>query len=502
MSFKPTRHAVWKKIEKRAKESLDVKLDDFFAKDPERQKTFSIRLEGIEADFSRHHVDSETFDLLIELAKRQEIEGWREKLFAGEKINNTEGRSVLHTALRAPESSSVMADGQDVFPSIRALHQKMKRFVAEVREERWLGATGLPIRDVVNIGIGGSDLGPRLAVSALRAQASGPRPHFVANVDAADLAAALEGLDPATTLFIVVSKTFTTQETLLNAGSARQWLVGSLGEAAVSRHFVAVSTNREGASSFGIDPENMFAMWDWVGGRYSLWSAVGLSIALSVGWDGFAQLLAGAAAMDAHFQSASLEKNMPVLMALFGLWERNFRGASALAVLPYSERLRELPRYLQQLDMESNGKSVTRDGEKVDYETGPIIFGECGSVGQHSFHQWLHQGTGTVLADFIGIRQDDMVRPEHHAVLLAHMRAQIEALKSGRSEADPARTNQGNKPSNVIWLEKLCPFNLGQLLALYEHKIFCQGILWGLNSFDQFGVELGKKLAKEFLQEA
>ncbi len=499
MSFKPTRHAVWAELKKEAKACAGKRLEAFFSEDPAREARLTLCLKGIEVDFSRHHISDRTKALLLALARAQELEVWRDKMISGEKINATEGRAVLHTALRAQSDAPIFVDGQNVIPEIRALQTKMETFVSDVREEKWLGATGLPIRDVVNIGIGGSDLGPRLVVSALRAQATGPRAHFVANVDAADLLGGLGGLDPATTLFVVVSKTFTTQETLLNARSAREWLVGSLGEAAVARHFVAVSTNREAATSFGIDPANMFAMWDWVGGRYSLWSGVGLSIALSVGWEGFAQLLAGAAAMDTHFQTAPLEKNMPVLMALVGLWERNFRGSHALAVLPYSERLRDLPRYLQQLDMESNGKSVTRIGEPVDYETGPIIFGECGSVGQHSFHQWLHQGSSVIPADFIGVRSDDLARAEHHGVLLAHMKAQVEALKSGSQEQDPARTNPGNKPSTVIWLDKLCPFGLGQLLALYEHKVFCQGVLWGLNSFDQFGVELGKKLAKAFL---
>lgn len=496
---KATSHAVWTELKAQAEKMKAVRLNDLFVQDPDRAKRMTIKVNGLEADFSRHHITPETLGLLVDLAKAQGLESWREKMFAGEKINNTEKRAVLHTALRAQTDAPVFVDGEDVMPAIRALHEKLSRFVEAVRCGAWQGATGQAIRDVVNIGIGGSDLGPRLVVNALRAQANGPRVHFVANVDATDITDVVRDLDPATTLFVIVSKTFTTQETLLNARSARAWLVAALGEAAVAKHFVAVSTNRQAVETFGIDASNMFAMWDWVGGRYSLWSAVGIGIALSIGWEGFQALLAGAAAMDEHFRSAPLEKNMPVLMALVGVWSRNFRDAPALAVLPYSERLRELPRFLQQLDMESNGKAVTREGEAVDYATGPIVFGECGSVGQHSFHQWLHQGTQPIPADFIGVRQDDRGRPEHHAVLQAHMMAQIEALKSGRTDPDPARVNPGNKPSTVLWLAALDPLTLGQLLALYEHKIFCQGLVWGLNSFDQFGVELGKKLAQEIL---
>ncbi len=459
----------------------------------------SIRIKGIEADFSRAQITAEALALLLDLAKAQNLEAWRDKMFAGEKINVTEGRAVLHTALRAQTDAPVQVDGQNVVPAIRATQKKMEEFAAAVREGKWLGATGRRIENIVNIGIGGSDLGPRLVVGALRGQASGPRVRFVANVDPADMAFTLKECDPATTLFIVVSKTFTTQETLLNANAARRWLAASLGEDATRRHFVAVSTNRQAAEAFGIDPDNRFAMWDWVGGRYSLWSAVGLSIALAAGWGAFQELLAGAAAMDAHFRAAPLEANMPFLMAATGLWHRNFGGTEALAVLPYSERLRDLPRFLQQLDMESNGKRVTREGEPVDYPTGPVVFGDCGSVSQHSFHQWLHQGPCRVWAEFIGVRQDDLNEPEAHDVLLAHMNAQMAALADGRTAQDPARENPGGKPLLALWLDAPAPYNLGLLLALYEHKVFCQGVLWGVNSFDQFGVELGKRLAQEIL---
>lgn len=495
---KPSSQPVWQELQQHAQEAKQVSLDTLFAKDPARAQRMTIKVGGVDADFSRSHVWPQTLELLTRLAQAQDVQGWRHKMFVGDKINSTENRAVLHTALRA--DTGAVVDGVAPASAIAALHEKMKNFVAEVRDEKWLGATGQPIRNVVNIGIGGSDLGPRLVVSALRENATGPKVHFVANVDAADLLGLLPDLDPATTLFVVVSKTFTTQETLLNARSARQWLVGSLGEAAVARHFVAVSVNKEAVESFGINAANMFVMWDWVGGRYSLWSSVGLGIALSIGWDGFKQLLAGAALMDDHFRTAPFGRNMPVLAALIGLWYRNFWDVPAQAILPYSERLRDLPRFLQQLDMESNGKSVTRAGEAVDYATGPIIFGECGSVGQHSFHQWLHQGAGLVMADFIGVRFDDYHRADHHDVLVAHMLAQVEALKSGRVAADPARTNPGNKPATVIWLDRLDPHTLGSLLAFYEHKIFVQGVLWDLNSFDQFGVELGKALANEMLK--
>lgn len=499
---KPTQQAAWSDLQKLYEKNKDVTLAALFAQDPVRGQRMTLNACGLSADFSRSTITPDVMDNLLALAKAQGVEAMREKMFVGEKINATEDRAVLHTALRAPSDAPIIVEGSNIVPAIRALQAKMEKFTVAVRDGHWLGATGQKITDVVNIGIGGSDLGPRFVVSALRAQATGPRVHFVANVDAFDLLSVLENLNPATTLFIVVSKTFTTQETLLNATSARAWLVSALGEAAVARHFVAVSTNQQAVAFFGIKADAMFAMWDWVGGRYSLWSAVGLGIALAVGWPAFRELLAGAAAMDSHFRTTPLESNMPVLFGLVGLWNRNFCGAEAEAVLPYSERLRDLPRFLQQLNMESNGKSVTRGGEGVDYQTGPVIFGECGSVGQHSFHQWLHQGMGRVVAEFIGVRHDDMNRLDHASVLRAHMMAQVEALKSGRESADPARTNAGNKPSTVLWLDRLDPHHLGALLALYEHKVFVQGILWDINSFDQFGVELGKALANELLAKA
>jgi len=497
---KPTQTRAWAALQALYEKEPRASLADLFASDNARAGWLSVRVDGLFIDLSRHLVTREVLEALLALAREQDLERWREKMFSGEAINATEKRAVLHTALRARDDASIVVEGRDVMEEVRACRKNLEGFVSDVRSGAWRGASGKAITDIVNIGIGGSDLGPRFVVSALRSQWSGPRVHFVANVDPVDLLDVLEPLNPATTLFVVVSKTFTTQETLLNAMSARAWLISALGEAAIARHFVAVSTNRKAVELFGIDAErNMFAMWDWVGGRYSLWSAVGVSIALAVGYGAFRDLLSGAAAMDAHFRSAPLAVNAPVLFGLIGLWSRNFCGMTAEAVLPYGERLRELPRYLQQLNMESNGKSVTRDGSSVDYATGPVIFGECGSVGQHSFHQWLHQGTDCVGAEFIGVTDDGMCRPDHTMVLQAHMAAQIEALKSGRASADPARANQGNKPSVVIQLERLDPYHLGLLLALYEHKVFVQGVLWDINSFDQFGVELGKKLAAEIL---
>ncbi|MDD5587443.1 MAG: glucose-6-phosphate isomerase, partial [Alphaproteobacteria bacterium] len=396
-----TQKPEWKALEAHRDKTRAVTLQDLFHADSGRGARLTLKVDGLAADFSRHHVTDETVSLLVKLAGAQKLEDWRARMFRGDKINNTENRAVLHTALRAATDRPVMVDGRDVMPDVRALQKRMAVFTDEVREGRWLGATGKPVRDVVNIGIGGSDLGPRLAVGALRSFAMGPRVHFVANADAADLLGVLAGLDPAATLFVVVSKTFTTQETLLNATTARQWLVASLGEAAVARHFVAVSTNLKAVESFGIADANVFPMWEWVGGRFSLWSSVGLSVALAIGWRNFKALLDGAAFMDEHFSTVPLDQNMPVLMALAGIWNRNFRGSACLAVLPYSERLRDLPRYLQQLEMESNGKSVTREGETVDYPTAPALFGECGTIGQHSFHQWLHQGTDVTPADFI-----------------------------------------------------------------------------------------------------
>jgi glucose-6-phosphate isomerase len=467
-------------------------------RDAARLKAFDITTAGLRLNYSFQNVTEETLLLLLDLAEQQKIQDWRARMFAGDKINMTENRAVLHTALRRSDDVPVLVDGLDVMPEIRATQNRIAAFVDDVRGGKWRGATGKPFRTIINIGIGGSDLGPRLATQALQPFASGLEAHFVANADAFDIESVLKKADPAQTLFVVVSKTFTTQETLLNARTARQWLVEKLGEEAVERHFVAVSVNREAVEKFGIHADNMFPMWDWVGGRYSLWSAVGLGVALAIGNENFRDLLAGAEAMDAHFQSAPLAANMPVLLALLGIWNRNFLGTSAQAILPYCERLRDLPRYLQQLEMESNGKSVARTGNPFDYGTVPVLFGDCGTVGQHSFHQCLHQGSDPIPADFIGVVQDDLNKPDHHRALLSNLAAQMGALAFGQTQAAvPQDIYPGNRPSNLIMLDKLDPYRFGALIALYEHKTFVQGIIWDINSFDQPGVELGKRMAKD-----
>jgi glucose-6-phosphate isomerase len=497
MSSVLTQSAAWQALLAHREWHPTLSLADLFRREPRRLDDFEVSFEGLTLNYALQAVTAETLGLLVKLAEQQKLEDQRTRMFRGDKVNTTEGRAVLHTALRRKEITPLMVDGRDIMPNIAATRLRIKRFVADVREGHWRGASGKPIRHIVNIGIGGSDLGPRLAVRALAPYATGPEAHFVANADAFDLESILKKIDPGQTMFVVVSKTFTTQETLLNARTARQWLTSSLGETAVDKHFAAVSVNRAEVEHFGIAPENMFPMWDWVGGRFSLWSAVGLSVALAVGYDHFSHLLDGAAAMDRHFLTAPLAANMPVLMGLLGIWNRNFHDASSLAILPYCERLRELPRFLQQLDMESNGKSVTRDGLRLDYKTAPVIFGECGTVGQHSFHQDLHQGTDIIPADFIGVSTDDLDRAAHHRAVLANMAAQAAALACGQTEArNAADIYPGNRPSNVLMLDRLDPYRLGLLLALYEHKIFVQGAIWDINSFDQPGVELGKRMAK------
>ncbi len=479
-----------------AEEMKKTTLPEILQADPKRLENCAIALNGLRFNYGLNRVTPKTIELLVKLAQEQKLESWRDKMFAGEKINVTENRAVLHTALRA-KTGSILVDGKDILPEVKETHGRMRQFVEAVHNGQRTSATGKSFKHVVNIGIGGSDLGPRLAVQALSAHAKGPRVHFVANVDAFDLMSVIGKLDPAETLFVVVSKTFTTQETLLNAQTAREWVTSKLGKDSAARHFVAVSSNIPAVEAFGIARENVFPMWDWVGGRFSLWSAVGLSIALALGMDGFEKMLDGAAAMDTHFRQAPLAQNMPVLLALFGIWHRDFCAAHAIAVLPYSERLRELPRYLQQLEMESNGKSVTRNGQPVDTVTAPVIFGDCGTVSQHSFHQWLHQGTDSIPADFIAIIDDDLSQPKHHQALLTNMVAQATAFAFGRTDAANAHEiYPGNRSSNLFLLDRLDPTTFGMLIALYEHKVFTQGILWNVNSFDQPGVELGKKLAQ------
>jgi glucose-6-phosphate isomerase len=517
-----TSHAAWKGLEAHAREMGGRHLRTLFQDAPNRFERFSFSLDDLLVDISKQRIDGETMRLLLDLARAADLEGWRDRMFGGAKINSTENRAVLHVALRNRTNRPIMVDGVDVMPEVNAVLAHMADFVARVRRGEWRGSSGQTITDVVNIGIGGSDLGPLMVCEALKPyQRADLRPHFVSNVDSAHLVNTLAGLDPERTLFIVASKTFTTQETMANAASARAWLLDRLGGGAdIAKHFVAVSTNKAAVAEFGIDPANMFGFWDWVGGRYSLWSAIGLPIALAVGFERFEEMLAGAFAMDEHFRNSPLSKNIPAVLGLIGIWNHNFLGAASHAVLPYDQHLHRFPAYLQQADMESNGKSVCRDGAKVDYTTGPIIWGEPGTNGQHAFYQLIHQGTQLISADFLAASHSQTPLGEHHAILLANCLAQTEALAFGKT-ADEARKDlqssgaapsdmealvphkvfEGNRPTTTILCDRLTPFALGRLIALYEHKIFTQGMIWNINSFDQWGVELGKQLAKVILPE-
>lgn len=511
----------WQALQAHSAALRKLHLRELFAQDPDRFKRFSLQLGDLLMDYSKHRITAETMRLLFDLARVADVEGWRDRMFAGEKINFTENRAVLHVALRNRSGRPIPVDGVDVMPGVQAVLEKMRLFSERVRSGAWRGATGEAITDIVNIGIGGSDLGPKMACEALKPyQRPDLRPHFVSNIDAAHLTHTLARLDPARTLFIVASKTFTTQETMTNAASARAWLTGTLGEDAVAKHFVAVSTNATEVARFGIDTANMFEFWDWVGGRYSLWSAVGLPIVLAVGFERFSEMLEGAHEMDEHFRTTALEQNLPVIMGVLGVWYRNFLGASTLALLPYDQHLHRFAAYFQQGDMESNGKSVRRDGSRVDYDTGPIIWGEPGTNGQHAFFQLLHQGTELIPADFLAAVQSQTPLGDHHDKLLANFLAQTEALAFGKTEQEvraelgkrglsgealealaPHRVFEGNRPTTSILYRKLTPHRLGSLIALYEHKIFVQGIVWAINSFDQWGVELGKELASRILPE-
>jgi glucose-6-phosphate isomerase len=515
-----TRSPAWRALERHAEAMAAVHLRDLFAGDRDRFARFSLRLDDLLLDYAKNRVTSETLGLLFDLARAAALEDWRTRMFAGDRINVTENRAVLHVALRNRSNRPVVVDGRDVMAEVNAVLAKMREFSEQVRSGAWRGHTGAAVTDIVNIGIGGSDLGPCMVCEALKPyQRFDLRPHFVSNVDGAHLHDTLAPLEPAHTLFVVASKTFTTQETMTNAASARAWLLERLGdEAAVAKHFVAVSTNAEAVAAFGIRTENMFEFWDWVGGRYSLWSAIGLPIALAVGFARFEEMLAGGHAMDEHFRTTPLERNMPVIMALLGIWYRDFLGTCSHAVLPYSQHLHRLAAYLQQADMESNGKSVRRDGARVDYATGPIVWGEPGTNGQHAFYQLLHQGTELVPADFLAAAESLTLLGDHHAKLLANFFAQTEALAFGktadqvRGELEnegrsgealaalvPHKVFEGNRPTNSILFRRLDPATLGKLIALYEHKIFTQGVLWNINSFDQWGVELGKQLAQVIL---
>ena len=502
---KLTMSPAWQGVQREAARLKDVTLLDLFAGDADRWQRLQTRIPGLLLDYSKQNIDQGALAVLLTLAEQQDVAGWRAKMLTGVAINHTEKRAVLHTALRRPFNAPLTIDAQDVMVLVQAVHSRMAVTVDAIRSGSWLGATGARITDIVNIGIGGSDFGPRMVVTALEDYQAVPRAHFVANVDADELQRVFARCNPAQTLFVVASKTFTTQETMLNAATARQWLIDKLGEAAVARHMLAVSTNLTATKSFGLPDENVFGFWDWVGGRYSLWSAVGLSIALALGMEAFDELRAGAAALDEHFRTAPLAKNLPVLLALIGVWNRNFRDCSVHAVLPYAERLRLFPTFLQQLEMESNGKRVNRAGEQVDYATSPVLFGSAGTVGQHSYYQMLHQGTDCIPADFIGVQHNDFDRPEHETVLHAHLLAQPEALLRGRNAVElapqtpdaaiiPHRVAPGNRCSTMLLLDKLDAWHLGMLTALYEHKVFVQSVLWDINAFDQWGVELGKQL--------
>ncbi len=498
----------WGALERHRRELDGVHLRDLFAADQDRGERMTGEAGDLYLDWSKHLVTDETVRLLVALAERAGLRQRIDAMFAGERINVTEDRPVLHVALRAPPGSSILVDGRDVVPEVHAVLARMRAFAEEVGAGRWLGHTGRPVRNVVNIGIGGSDLGPAMAYEALRGYSDRSRTfRFVSNVDGADVAEATRDLDPAETLFVVCSKTFTTLETLTNARTARDWLLGALGDqGAVGRHFVAVSTNAQKVAEFGIDPANMFGFWDWVGGRYSYDSAIGLSLMVAIGPDRFDEMLAGFHTMDQHFRTAPFERNLPVLLGLLGVWYTDFLGAETHAVLPYSQYLWRFPAYLQQLDMESNGKSVGVDGEPVAVPTGPVVWGQPGTNGQHAFYQLIHQGTRLVPCDFIGFCRPVEEVGDHHDLLMANFFAQTEALAFGKSreqvEAEgvpaalaPHRTFPGNRPTTTILAPRLTPGVLGQLVALYEHKVFTQGAIWNVDSFDQWGVELGKVLA-------
>ena len=498
----------WKALQVHHRAAKNLHLRDLFASDPTRGERFTLEAADLVFDYSKNRITDETVALLLALARRSGLAERIEAMFRGEKINVTEGRAVLHVALRAPRTDHIVVDGVDVVPDVHKVLDKMRDFARRVRSGEWKGYTGQPITSIVNIGIGGSDLGPAMCYHALRDYSDRRLDvQFVSNVDGTDVWEATRDLDPAQTLFIVASKTFTTIETMTNAETARDWLVRGAGSAdAVRNHFVAVSTNAEKVAAFGIDTANMFEFWDWVGGRYSVDSAIGLSLMTAIGPDHFDEFLAGFRTIDEHFRSAPFDRNLPVLMALLGVWYGNFFGAQTHAVLPYSQYLSMLPAYLQQLDMESNGKSVDRNGRVVATQTGPIVWGTSGTNGQHAYYQLIHQGTKLIPADFIGFGVPNHDVGAHHDLLMANFFAQTEALAFGRTKREVAADNvpksqvahrvfAGNHPSNTILARKLTPHVLGQLIALYEHKVFTQGILWEINSFDQWGVELGKALA-------
>jgi glucose-6-phosphate isomerase len=512
----------WQALIEHQQQMAGIHMRDLFASDPQRFERFSLWLGDMLFDYSKNRITEKTMLLLISLARQANLAQAVEAMFRGERINTTEDRAALHVALRNRSNRPILVDGKDVMPEVNRVLAKMRIFSEAVRSGAWKGYSGKVITDVVNIGIGGSDLGPKMVAEALKPYGMpNLRVHFVSNVDGSDLAEILKPLDPETALFLVASKTFTTQETMTNAYSARAWFLASAkDEAAIARHFVAMSTNATLVTQFGIDTQNMFEFWDWVGGRYSLWSAIGLSIALYLGMDRFEELLSGAHTVDEHFRTAPFEKNIPVIMGLLGIWYNDFFGAQSQAILPYDQYLMHFPAYFQQGDMESNGKSVTLQGAWVDYSTGPIVWGQPGTNGQHAFYQLIHQGTKLIPCDFLAAAHSHNPMGEHHPILLSNYLAQTEALMKGRTPEEaraelvaagctgeqlerlvPAKTFPGNKPTNSFFYPKLTPQILGSLIALYEHKIFTQGVVWNINSFDQMGVELGKQLAKAILPE-
>ena len=521
-NINPTQTAAWQALQKHFDEMKDVTIADLFAKDGDRFSKFSATFDDqMLVDYSKNRITEETLAKLQDLAKECDLAGAIKSMFSGEKINRTENRAVLHVALRNRSNTPILVDGKDVMPEVNAVLEKMKTFSEAIISGEWKGYTGKAITDVVNIGIGGSDLGPYMVTEALRPYKNHLNMHFVSNVDGTHIAEVLKKVNPETTLFLVASKTFTTQETMTNAHSARDWFLKAAGdEKHVEKHFVALSTNAKAVGEFGIDTANMFEFWDWVGGRYSLWSAIGLSIVLSIGFDNFVELLSGAHAMDKHFSTTPAEKNLPVLLALIGIWYNNFFGAETEAILPYDQYMHRFAAYFQQGNMESNGKYVDRNGNVVDYQTGPIIWGEPGTNGQHAFYQLIHQGTKMVPCDFIAPAITHNPLSDHHQKLLSNFFAQTEALAFGKSREvveqeyrdqgkDPATLDyvvpfkvfEGNRPTNSILLREITPFSLGALIALYEHKIFTQGVILNIFTFDQWGVELGKQLANRILPE-
>lgn len=516
----PTETKEWTALIDHHKNMKQVQMKNLFSADPKRFEKMSITFEEILFDYSKNIVTAETLDKLLDLAKACKVKEAREAMFSGEHINQTEDRAVMHTALRSFSDKPILVDGKDIMPEIRETRQKMKSFCDKVHSGEWLGYTGKRIKNIVNIGLGGSYLGPDMVTEALKPYwIEGIQPHFVANVDGTAIVEALKDLNPEETLFTIASKTFTTKGTMANAQSAREWFLKSANDANhIAKHFVALSTNEKGVTEFGIPVENMFTFWDWVGGRYSLWSSIGLSIALTVGYDNFEKLLKGGEATDHHFRTAEFKENIPVIMALVSLWYINFFGSQTEAILPYDQYLHRFPAYFQQGNMESNGKSTDRNGNKVTYSTGPIVWGEPGTNAQHSFFQLIHQGTHIIPCDFIVPAISHNPIGEHHAILIANYVAQTEALMNGKDKQQvsselkdegmdeekmekliPFKLFAGNKPTNSILLKEITPFSLGSLIALYEHKIFVQGVIWNIYSFDQWGVELGKQLAKKVL---